>query len=124
MSTQRRVPYLSRLNNEGTREKRCKLYVTKGGKDDSMIFHIKEENNYYQYRRLNVYKKKVTLMCIYKRNKRGKCKAELTPVVADNLWTCIVFEPSVALRLNQAYNQRFIINIYFFNDNHIKYDYH
>ena len=51
-----------------------------------MIFHIKEENNYYQYRRLNVYKTKVTLMCIYKRNKRGKCKAELTIVPKrDNL---------------------------------------
>jgi hypothetical protein len=86
MSTQRRVPYLSRLNNEGTREKPCILYVTKGGKDDSMIFHMKEENNYYQYRRLNVYKTKVTLMCIYKRNKRGKCKAELTIVPKrDNL---------------------------------------
>ena len=74
MSTQRRVPYLSRLNNEGTREKPCILYVTKGGKDDSMIFHMKEENNYYQYRRSNVYKTKVTLMCIYKRYKRGKLR--------------------------------------------------
>ena len=72
MSTQRRVPYLLRLNNEFTREKPCILYITKGGKDNSMIFHMKEENNYHQYRRLNVYKKKVTLMCIYKRNKRGK----------------------------------------------------
>ena len=45
-----------------------------------MIFYMNEENNYYQYRRLNVYKNKVTQMCIYERYKRGKCKAELTIV--------------------------------------------
>ena len=44
----------------------------------------------------------------------------LTPVVANNLWTRSVFAPSVVLHLNQAYNRRFIINIYFFNDNNIK----
>jgi hypothetical protein len=38
----------------------------------------------------------------------------LTPVVADNLWTRSVFEPSEALRFKSIiYYRRFIINIYF-----------
>ena len=51
MNLNRVVPYLSRINScEGTREKPQLLYVTKGGKENSLIFHFKENGKFYQYR--------------------------------------------------------------------------
>ena len=73
------VPYISRINHEfGTRKNPYLLYVTKGGKLNSLIFHFKEDNKYYQYRQDNTNSNSVTLKCIYKPNTRSqKCPANL-----------------------------------------------
>ena len=56
------VPYISRINHEfGTRKNPYLLYVTKGGKLNSLIFHFKEDNKYYQYRQDNTNSNSVTL---------------------------------------------------------------
>ena len=63
MNLNRVVPYLSRINScEGTREKPQLLYVTKGGKENSLIFHFKENGKFYQYRAKCVYKTSILLM--------------------------------------------------------------
>ena len=74
------VPYLSRMNTcQGTREKPEILYVTKGGKENSLIFHFKENGKFYRYRAKVVNKKTIILMCIYKRNSRSNdCQAFIT----------------------------------------------
>ena len=73
------VPYLSRINHEfGTRKSPYLLYVTKGGKSNSLIFHFKEDGKYFQYRQDNTTKNSVTLKCIYKLNSRSnKCPANI-----------------------------------------------
>ena len=51
MNVTRVVPYLSRINScEGTRKKPELLYVTRGGKNNSLIFHTKENGKFFQYR--------------------------------------------------------------------------
>ena len=57
MNTTRVVPYLNRLNLEGTRAKPSLLNITKGGKENSLIFHTKEDEKYFQYRARCVNKK-------------------------------------------------------------------
>ena len=87
MEINRVVSYLARINiDEGTRDKPILLYVTKGGKENSLIFHFKENGKHYQYRAKWVYKNSILLMCIYKRNYRSNdCKAfvTITPNLAD-----------------------------------------
>ena len=80
MNVTRVVPYLSRINScEGTRTKPELLYVTRGGKNNSLIFHTKENGKFFQYRAKCVNKKSILLMCIYKKNVRGNnCQAFLT----------------------------------------------
>ena len=73
MNIIQKVLYLERVKqNGGNRKNPLLIYVTKGGKDDCLIFHTKEESNYYQYRAKSVLKKSITLMCIYSRNSRAK----------------------------------------------------
>ena len=65
------VPYLSRLNHDfGCRKNPYLIYVTRGGKLNSLIFHFKEENKYFQYILESVASQSVVLRCIYKRNSR------------------------------------------------------
>ena len=80
MNVTRVVPYLSQINScEGTRKKPELLYVTRGGKNNSLIFHTKENGKFFQYRAKCVNNKSILLMCIYKRNVRGNnCQAFLT----------------------------------------------
>ena len=91
MEINRVVPYLARINiDEGTRDKPILLYVTKGGKENSLIFHFKENGKHYQYRAKCVYKNSILLMCIYKRNYRSNdCKAFVT--ITPNLADLIIF---------------------------------
>jgi hypothetical protein len=64
MNLNRVVPYLSRINScEGTREKAQLLYITKGGKENFLIFHFKENGKFYQYCAKCVYKTSILLMC-------------------------------------------------------------
>ena len=49
-----------------------------------IIFHSKEESNYYQYRARSVRKNSITLMCIYARNKRANCGALITVLPKRN----------------------------------------
>ena len=66
MNSNRVVPYLARVNScEGTRQKPELLYVTRGGKKNSLIFHTKENGKFFQYRQKSVNKKSIVLMCIY-----------------------------------------------------------
>ena len=87
------VPYLSRINHEfGTRKSPYLLYVTKGGKSNSLIFHFKEDGKYFQYRQDNTTKNSVTLKCIYKLNSRSnKCPANivLIPLRPDLIYAKI-----------------------------------
>ena len=71
------VPYLSRINHDfGCRKNPYLIYVTKRGKLNSLIFHFKEGNKYFQYCLDSVAKKSIILHCIYKRNSRSqKCPA-------------------------------------------------
>ena len=72
-------PYLSRLNHDfGCRKNPYLIYVTRGGKLNSLIFHFKEENKYFQYILESVASQSVVLRCIYKRNSRSqKCPANI-----------------------------------------------
>jgi hypothetical protein len=105
MNLNRVVPYLSRINScEGTREKPQLLYVTKGGKENSLIFHFKENGKFYQYRAKCVYKTSILLMCIYKRNARSNdCMAFVT--VMPNLEGLII-----SRRTAENRRLRFFIN--------------
>ena len=80
MNSNRVVPYLARVNScEGTRQKPELLYVTRGGKKNSLIFHTKENGKFFQYRQKSVNKKSIVLMCIYKENSRSdNCNAFIT----------------------------------------------
>ena len=80
MNSNRVVPYLSRFNScEGTRKKPEISYVTRGGKQNSLIFHTKENGQFFQYRAKLVNKESILLMCIYKRNIRSSnCHAFIT----------------------------------------------
>ena len=80
MNSNRVVPYLARVNScEGTRQKPELLYVTRGGKENSLIFHTKENGKFFQYRQKSVNKKSIVLMCIYKENSRSdNCNAFIT----------------------------------------------
>ena len=84
------VPYLSRINIEsGTRKIPFLLYVTRGGKLNSLIFHFKEGGKYYQYCAASVTSKAVLLKCIYKRNFRSEnCPAtiKITPLRPDLIY--------------------------------------
>ena len=63
MNVLKKVSYLSRLEiNEGTRKKKFLIYVTRGGQDNSFIFHTKAESKYYQYRAQNVQKNSIQLI--------------------------------------------------------------
>ena len=80
INSNRVVPYLSRINScEGTRKIPEILYVTRGEKQNSLIFHAKENGQFFQYRAKLVNKKSILLMCIYKRNIRSSnCHAFIT----------------------------------------------
>ena len=59
------APFLSRIKDDlGSRQNPYLLYITKGGKSDSRIFHFKENNKYFQYRKESVNRNSVTLQCI------------------------------------------------------------
>ena len=80
MEINRVVPYLSRINTcQGASRKPEIIYVTKGGKDNSFIFHFKENGKFFQYRAKCINKKSILLICIYKRNSRSiDCQAFIT----------------------------------------------
>ena len=80
MEINRVVPYLSRINTcQGASRKPEIIYVTKGGKDNSFIFHFKENGKFYQYRAKFVYKTSILLMCTFERNARSNdCMAFVT----------------------------------------------
>ena len=55
MNSNRVVPYLSRINScEGTRKKPEILYVTRGGKQNSLIFHTKENGQCFKRQHITV----------------------------------------------------------------------
>ena len=71
------VPYLDNLTTEnGTRLNPFILHVTRGQRDNSYVFHFKENRKYYQYHPASVNKSSVNLRCMY--SKLKKCPATLT----------------------------------------------
>ena len=78
------LPYLRHLKWDetvvmsGNRKTPTLLYVTRGPKNDSLIWHCEENGKFFQYRQYSCSKKSVELMCIYSKNKRSKCPARLT----------------------------------------------
>ena len=52
----------------GDRETPTLLYVTRGPKNDSLIWHFEENGKFFQYRQYTCNKKTVDLMCVYSRN--------------------------------------------------------
>ena len=71
------VIYCDRLDlNIGTRINPALYHITRGQRDDSFVYHTKEDRKYYQYHKLNINKKSINLQCMYARRK--KCTAQLT----------------------------------------------
>ena len=83
LSCQLSMPYFfDDLNTEnGTRKNPFLLHFTSGQKDDSRVFHFKENRKYFQYHISNINKKSINLKCIYFRSQ--KCKATLTVLPKD-----------------------------------------
>ena len=64
------VPYLDNLTTEnGTRLNPFILHVTRGQRDNSYVFHFKENRKYYQYHQSSVNKSSVNLRCMYSKSK-------------------------------------------------------
>jgi hypothetical protein len=80
MYSNRVVRYLARINScDGTRQKPELLFVTRGEKENSLLFHTKENRKFFQYRQKSVNLKSIVLMCIYKQNSRfANCNAFIT----------------------------------------------
>ena len=75
----------------GDRNTPVLTHITKGGKDNSRIFHTKENGLYHEYRVKNVQKKTIMVMCIYSRRGKVMCKATLIlrPKKADLILTTV-----------------------------------
>jgi hypothetical protein len=109
MNWNRVVTYLARINScEGTRQKPELLYVTQGGKENSLIFHTKENGKFFQYRQKFVNQKSIVLMCIYVHIYIYKQNAR-----SDNCYAFILIEPNreglIILKIVKL-NNRFYIN--------------
>ena len=51
--------------------------ITKGGKENSRIWHTKENNQFFEYRQKNINKKSVHLNCIYFEKPGVKCPGKM-----------------------------------------------
>jgi hypothetical protein len=67
MSEIKQVKYLDHLvTNIGTRNEPFLLYVTRGQRDDSFIFHFKKDGLYFQYSAFSILEeqiKNITVFC-------------------------------------------------------------
>ena len=76
------IPYLEYMTTDcGTRKNPFLIHVTSGERDNSHVFHCKEDNKYFQYHIKNVNKASVNLTCMYKKSR--KCPATVTLVPSN-----------------------------------------
>ena len=55
------------------------MHLTSGERDNSHVFHFKEDNKYFQYHINNVNKKSLNLICMYRKLKKCPAKVSLVP---------------------------------------------
>ena len=77
MTENQTVPYLDRIKCDiGTRKNPILFHVTRGQRDDSFIFHTKEDRKYFQYNKTSINKSSIQLKCMYATRKN--CSAQLS----------------------------------------------
>ena len=74
------IPYLEFMATDcGTRKNPFLMHLTSGERDNSHVFHFKEDNKYFQYHINNVYKKSLNLICMYRKLKKCPATVSLVP---------------------------------------------
>ena len=53
-------------------------HMTHGQRDESRVFHSKEDGKYFEYRVCNISRTTVVMECIYGRKTKKKCMARFT----------------------------------------------
>jgi hypothetical protein len=75
-----KVIYLDKISSDiGSRKNPALIHVTRGQKDNSFVYHTKEDRKYFQYHTSQINKKSIDLKCIYANTKQCIASFKILP---------------------------------------------